>query len=194
MGLDQYLYAQVVAKPKTAMHTLIERTLSEEHAKAMADPEDGYAYLSGWTTWGAAPDPLYVLLCRAAQYLAHEGSPHIDLRRHPDGYAIAWTAFYWRKANAIHRWFVDFVQDGVDDCDRYAVHPELAAELVDRCEKVDADHSLGPELLPTLGGFFFGSTEYNDWYYQDIKETAVALGPRLLNAPKPSTLYYQASW
>ena len=22
----------------------------------------------------------------------------------------------WRKANAIHKWFVDNVQDGVDDC------------------------------------------------------------------------------
>ena len=23
---------------------------------------------------------------------------------------------YWRKANAIHKWFVDNVQDGNDDC------------------------------------------------------------------------------
>jgi hypothetical protein len=29
---------------------------------------------------------------------------------------IVQEAGYWRKANAIHRWFVDNVQDGNDDC------------------------------------------------------------------------------
>lgn len=24
---------------------------------------------------------------------------------------------YWRKANAVHKWFVENVQDGVDECD-----------------------------------------------------------------------------
>lgn len=28
-------------------------------------------------------------------------------------------AGYWRKANAIHRWFVDNVQHGDDDCREY---------------------------------------------------------------------------
>ena len=28
---------------------------------------------------------------------------------------------YWRKANAIHKWFVDNVQKGEDDCGEYLV-------------------------------------------------------------------------
>ena len=32
-------------------------------------------------------------------------------------------AGYWRKANAIHRWFVENVQDGKDDCGEYFVPP-----------------------------------------------------------------------
>src|SRR6187549_2040929 len=28
---------------------------------------------------------------------------------------------YWRKANAIHRWFVEKVQGGKDDCENYEV-------------------------------------------------------------------------
>lgn len=44
---------------------------------------------------------------------------------------------YWRKANAVHNWFVNHIQDGVDDC-RY--HREITAddlrELRDVCEEV----------------------------------------------------------
>ena len=32
-----------------------------------------------------------------------------------------YTVCEWRKANAIHKWFVDHVQDGEDDCGRYPV-------------------------------------------------------------------------
>jgi len=38
---------------------------------------------------------------------------------------------YWRKANAIHQWFVDNVQDGVDDCKEYYVDKEKLQELLD---------------------------------------------------------------
>ena len=37
---------------------------------------------------------------------------------------------YWRKANQIHKWFVDNVQDGVDDCGEYKVTKEQLIETV----------------------------------------------------------------
>lgn len=41
---------------------------------------------------------------------------------------------YWRKANAIHRWFVENVQDGEDDCDYHReVTAEDLTELRDLC-------------------------------------------------------------
>lgn len=43
---------------------------------------------------------------------------------------------YWRKANAIHKWFVDNVQDGVDDCKEYWVSIEQLKELLSLCKKV----------------------------------------------------------
>ncbi|RLB83158.1 MAG: hypothetical protein DRH15_05655, partial [Deltaproteobacteria bacterium] len=43
---------------------------------------------------------------------------------------------YWRKANAIHRWFVENVQDGNDDCERYYVPREKLKELKDLCQEV----------------------------------------------------------
>lgn len=43
---------------------------------------------------------------------------------------------YWRKANAIHKWFVDNVQDGEDDCDYYEVSREQLEELLDICKTI----------------------------------------------------------
>ena len=37
------------------------------------------------------------------------------------------------------------------------------------CDKVLDDNSLAEELLPTRSGFFFGSTDYDEWYFEDIK-------------------------
>lgn len=49
---------------------------------------------------------------------------------------------YWRKANAIHGWFVDNVQNGVDDQGNYAVTVEQIRSLRDACAKVIAGSSL----------------------------------------------------
>jgi hypothetical protein len=49
---------------------------------------------------------------------------------------------YWRKANQIHKWFVDNVQDGDDDCKEYYVSDEQIQELVDLCAKVLANSKL----------------------------------------------------
>lgn len=50
--------------------------------------------------------------------------------------AISTSAGYWRKANAIHRWFVENVQGGNDDCKEYDVQVEQLKELLDVCMKV----------------------------------------------------------
>ena len=50
--------------------------------------------------------------------------------------AIEEEVMYWRKANHIHQWFVDNVQDGNDDCGRYCVSPEQLQALLETCEQV----------------------------------------------------------
>lgn len=44
--------------------------------------------------------------------------------------------FYWRKANAIHAWFVKNVQDGADDCREYPVTRSQLGRLRSICEQV----------------------------------------------------------
>ena len=43
---------------------------------------------------------------------------------------------YWRKANAIHKWFVDNIQNGNDDCKEYYVTTENLQNLLDTVNKV----------------------------------------------------------
>lgn len=105
-------------------------------------------------------------------------------------------AMYWRKANAIHEWFVNELAEGVDDCHPIYLEPEKLAELVDLCEQVTKDHSKAEELLPTANGFFFGGTEYDEHYYQNIAYTADRLRYilKVMDAKHADTLVYQASW
>lgn len=108
---------------------------------------------------------------------------------------------YWRKANHIHKWFVENVQGGEDDCGEYIVSlPELK-QLMDVCYEVMTDNSRAEELLPTEGGFFFGSTNYDDFYFTQTSDTYKILKELVeelesYNTPlnNSSWMLYRASW
>ena len=106
---------------------------------------------------------------------------------------ISIDAGYWRKANAIHDWFVRECQGGEDDCGYYYVGREQLVELKELCQKVLDDRSLAKELLPTASGFFFGSTEYDDWYFQDLEQT-IRIIDDVLALPKQWEFEYHSSW
>lgn len=78
---------------------------------------------------------------------------------------------YWRKANAIHNWFVENIQDGNDDQRDYFVPVEALQDLLNVVDEVLDDNTKASELLPTREGFFFGSTDYDEGYFQDLKDT-----------------------
>ena len=102
-------------------------------------------------------------------------------------------AGYWRKANQIHQWFVDTVQQGEDDCGNYYVSREQLSSLLEICKKIKADNSLAESLLPTQSGFFFGGTEYDEYYYQDIDNTIEILED-CLSDESPDDFEYHSSW
>lgn len=100
---------------------------------------------------------------------------------------------YWRKANAIHQWFVDNCQNGEDDCRDAYVSREQLEELLGVVKEVLADHSKADELLPTQQGFFFGSTEYDEYYFGELELTKKIL-KNALSMPKEWDFGYQSSW
>ena len=71
---------------------------------------------------------------------------------------------YFRKVNLL---MVFFHYDG--NCEYRQISREQVEDLVDRCKQVLANHDLAEELLPTTSGFFFGSTDYDEWYYRDVE-------------------------
>jgi hypothetical protein len=101
---------------------------------------------------------------------------------------------YWRKANAIHRWFVHHVQEGKDNCGNYYVSRDQLTELRDVCVRVrDWPGGLAAEQLPTTNGFFFGGTDYDEYYMQDVNRT-IRIIDECLQLPDSWDFEYHSSW
>jgi hypothetical protein len=136
---------------------------------------------------------------------------------------------YWRKANHIHAWFVDNVQDGIDDQKSYPVDWDELRQLRQACEtvmnasklvdgmidagtiyneenpkglvqrepgKVIEDTTVAQQLLPTRSGFFFGCTEYDEDYLDEVVRTRDWAVQMLTDHTKgvPGDIHYSSWW
>lgn len=144
-------------------------------------------YISGWSHSKIEAQERFRAVAGALgikpEWVA-EGSPHIDVK-----IAVA----YWRKANAIHAWFVDNVQDGKDECQEAYVSKHDLEMLHAKCKF--ALETRNPNILPPRSGFFFGSTDVNQYYWSDLEDTVKMLD-KILTNPRwdESSFYYQSSW
>jgi hypothetical protein len=109
------------------------------------------------------------------------------------GVHVEVTAAYWRKSNQIHAWFVDNVQGGEDNCGEYYVSNDKLKQLYN--EVCEAIRTKNPDILPPSAGFFFGSTDIDEWYWKDLKNTKLKL-ERIFALPEFDKLsfYYTSSW
>lgn len=182
-------------------------------------------YISGWCfdkdpAKKAEAEAKFKRLCEAIGMTPSPESPGIYVKA---------TVGYWRKANAIHNWFVEKVQDGRDECQESDVSREQLKELLEDCRQVIAASKLEPgavqngyvanaktggkmapvleagqvvvnaqvaeEVLPTRDGFFFGGTNYDQYYIEDVQDTIKILENVLENPEfKDCDFYYRASW
>ena len=108
---------------------------------------------------------------------------------------------YFRKVNFIYHYFqpklVDecaFVtkadlEDIIERCDKILEGVDIRKEIP--YEKID----LAQELLPTQSGFFFGSTDYDKWYFADVKDVRRQM-KKLLRGFNEDTdvIYVVMSW
>lgn len=134
-----------------------------------------------------------------------------------DVHSIRMDVKYWRKANQVHKFFQDKCAD--DTQSDFYVGADVIQELHSICNKIcehvtwtmqkghvaDIDtevHSsklkwkkIAEELLPTQSGFFFGSTDYDEWYLHDVIDTKLALDKLMEDKHWDlDTYYYSASW
>lgn len=154
MGLDMYLYAE--------------------------------RYLSGYDHTRDEHKELYRTAVNAAG-LADYKAPEMDSRHAEVNVCVA----YWRKANAIHAWFLN--KRGPRRHDPAAGDDQGLGDVIDDCRPIDVDiddlrelytltleciqhyqagdHDLISEKLPALAGFFFGSTDIDEFFFHDLEIT-----------------------
>lgn len=109
---------------------------------------------------------------------------------------------YWRKANAIHAWFVEKVQNGKDDCEDYIVSEEKLRELLETVKFTlnERDNDVASTVLPPKSGFFFGSTDIDEWYWKDLEYTRDTIESLLKEIEEDekigcySDIEYRSSW
>ena len=137
-----------------------------------------------------------------------EAAGFVNLPTDPDSsLTLQMSVGYWRKAHAIHGWFVKNVQDGKDECQESEVTVKDLANLLADCKRALRDHSKADRILPATDGFFFGMNRndpYDDWYFKDLESTIEMLEPiveRVEEAREasgsdwdPCYFIYQASW
>lgn len=108
---------------------------------------------------------------------------------------LSYRAGYWRKANAIHKWFVDNVQEGSDNCAEYLVTTEQLERLLELVNEVLRNRDKADDLLPTHNGFFFGSLIYDEGYFDDLIQTkAIIENVLALDNFNRYDIYYSSSW
>ena len=145
-------------------------------------------YLTGRRyIWENSDNPKEIELKKALEALPNLGASSRRVK------GIDVEGMYWRKANAIHKWFVDNVQDGLDECKEHYVTREQLTALRDACIEAMADPDNATDYLPTTCGFFFGSTEIDEWYFQGLRETIDGLSA-CLEMDKQWSFYYCSSW
>lgn len=102
---------------------------------------------------------------------------------------------YWGKFNALHNWFVKNIQDGIDDCEDYWISGETLKQLLIILEKIYSKEGSPEELMPTQPGIFFGSIEYDEYYYQDVANSIDIIKTVLEETDfSRASIYYSSSW
>lgn len=206
MGLDMYLYAQRRIPVTDPVADQILATLGQSLGDlTVATKEEGYLYLPRWAHSGGdevARSNQVAELARLLPFVTDESSGG-GIAVDGDHLVAHVCAVYWRKANAVHAWFVKNCQADVDDCESYPVHPEQLAQLRAQALEAVGAYVAGKKdeaaaLLTPTSGFFFGSTDVDEWYLEDLRHTASEIERVIRLATDPALagveFAYHSSW
>lgn len=105
---------------------------------------------------------------------------------------------YFRKFNALHSYIVRTFANGIDNCQDIILYKEDVEQIKKVLDDVLNAHQQvekAKELLPTQSGFFFGGTDYDEFYFEDVKDAADLMQSFLDNFDFENyQLVYRASW
>lgn len=103
---------------------------------------------------------------------------------------------YFRKLNWIRNWLVKHLRLNEDECAEDVLVPkEKLEELLSDVRAVLNNHDLAEQLLPTKGGFFFGGTDYSDYYFDSLIGIETEIQALLTTTDfEIEDVYYDESW
>lgn len=118
---------------------------------------------------------------------------HVESTSHEDYYEVG----YWRKFNALHSYIVETYANGIDECQKIYL-TRLDIKNILSTLKLIKDEECAKEYMPTSEGFFFGSTDYDDYYFENVKKS-IDIFSKLLafltsEDGKDYDVFYNASW
>lgn len=99
---------------------------------------------------------------------------------------------YFRKVNFVYAFFSNEMVN--ESC---IVDKTRIGQLKDACEDVLAhkgDEDYAQSVLPTQGGFFFGSTNYDDWYWHDVKDCLTKIKRLYKSMGEDDFVLWDFSW
>ena len=178
MGLDMYLERMPRYRGITAKNVMaIDGYFSWIDAKTEGSP---YANCTpeqwcGLSITNVSEEAIeFYKQFRATRY------PHWDTECKYGHNQIYESVGYWRKANAIHKWFVDNVQDGEDNCDYYEVTKEQLEELLDICNTIKAKTIMKHDYVEN------GQTLKNGEWQPTLEEGKVIANPEVAASLLPT--------
>ncbi len=196
MGLDVYFHKTTVqfhgdetnsddfSNFTSEIGELARKTAGEKLQKLMAPLREAWKELQTNDYWRNIYNERYFtfvekarpIICRNGyDWMIHPFTkgvldlPELEelVKKQVEGHYEPYNA-YFRKVNFLFKYYEDrgkmhdqwYAFTDADDID----------DIIDKCERVLKNHGLAHSLLPTQDGFFFGSTDYDDWYFSDVKD------------------------
>lgn len=99
---------------------------------------------------------------------------------------------YFRKVNSLLKWIEDNVAE-FDNCERILIEKRHLEQLKATLDQLTPENC--SELFPTQGGFFYGSTDYDEYYWQDVEEVKLWVEETLENFDfEAEKLIFHAWW
>lgn len=108
-----------------------------------------------------------------------------------DGTLSLLEVAYFRKVNFLVRYF-----NYEENLSLIEIDKQQIEDLIDICKEVleTNDEIVSNTLLPTQCGFFFGSTEYDKYYYDNVKDVLEEFTNILKNLKDDEVILMQCWW
>lgn len=103
----------------------------------------------------------------------------------------------WRKKNWIHGYFEEVITNGegeIANCEYHSIDWDVVRGLIEKMKK--ALDQRNPSHLEPKPGFFFGSTEVDDYYWDSLQGDLnhLEMLDTIMGSPVKEKVHYWAWW